>query len=68
MSPERRHKRANKKTVIMPEGKNAHQIQFPAMPPVYTSPVTTSGVSAAKVVATIEVPVSHQEALLPETK
>ena len=32
------------------------------------SPVTTSGVSAPKVVATIDVPASHQETLRPERK
>ena len=45
-----------------------HQIQLPAMPLLATSPVTASGVSAAKVVATIEVPASHQETFRPETK
>ena len=33
-----------------------------------TKPVTASGVSAAKVVATMEVPASHQFTLRPETK
>ncbi len=52
----------------MPESRNAHHSQFPATPWVYTRPVTTSGVSAAKVVATMDVPASHQETLRPETK
>ena len=35
---------------------------------VATTPQTNRGVSAAKVVATIEVPASHQDTSLPETK
>ena len=38
------------------------------MPPTATIPVTASGVSAAKVVATMEVPASHQGTLRPERK
>jgi hypothetical protein len=38
------------------------------MPPFATRPETTSGVSAANVVATMEVPMSHQGSDLPETK
>src|SRR5213083_2739370 len=38
-----------------------HQSQFPAIPYLTVSPVTTSGVSAANVVATIEVPASHHD-------
>ncbi len=45
-----------------------HQSQLPAMPKLATRPVTASGVSAAKVVATIEVPASHQETFRPLTK
>ena len=37
-----------------------HQSQLPATPLATTSPVTTSGVSAAKVVATMLAPASHQ--------
>jgi hypothetical protein len=33
-----------------------------------TRPVTANGVSAAKVVATIEIPASHQGTLRPQTK
>ena len=47
---------------------NDHQSQFPAMPYFTVSPVTTSGVSAAKVVATIEVPASHHGIARPERK
>ncbi len=45
-----------------------HQSQLPAIPFLATNPVTASGVSAAKVVATIEVPASHQGTLRPERK
>ncbi len=45
-----------------------HQSQLPAMPKLATSPVTASGVSAAKVVATIDVPASHHETFRPLTK
>ncbi len=52
----------------MPLRAMLHQIQFPAMPFLATSPVTARGVSAAKVVATIEVPASHQTTFRPPTK
>ena len=52
----------------MPDSRKAHHSQLPEIPCEYTSPVTTSGVSAANVVATIEVPASHQFTLRPETK
>ena len=45
-----------------------HHSQFPAIPPCATIPVTAKGVSAANVVATIDVPASHQGAERPETK
>src|ERR1017187_7664352 len=45
-----------------------HQSQLPATPFVATSPVTTSGVSAANVVATIAVPASHQGTCRPLRK
>jgi len=45
-----------------------HQSQFPATPLCATSSVTASGVSAAKVVATIPVPAIHHGSLLPERK
>ena len=50
----------------MPLATMFHQSQLPAMPLRATSPVTTRGVSAAKVVATIDVPASHQGMLLPD--
>jgi hypothetical protein len=45
-----------------------HQSQLPAIPFLATKPVTASGVSAAKVVATIDVPASHHGTLRPERK
>ena len=45
-----------------------HQSQFPATPWANTKPVTTSGVSAANVVATMLAPASHQLTLRPERK
>ncbi len=66
--PARRQYLAKKKTVIMPERHCDHQIQFPAIPFLATTPVTNSGVSAANVVATIEVPASHHDTFRPETK
>ena len=45
-----------------------HHSQLPATPLVATSPVTTSGVSAANVVATIAAPASHHGTWRPERK
>ena len=45
-----------------------HHSQFPATPWRATNSVTAKGVSAAKVVATIEVPASHQGKVRPPTK
>ena len=45
-----------------------HQIQLPATPFVATRPVTTSGVSAANVVATIAAPASHHGTWRPDRK
>jgi len=52
----------------MPLITNDHQSQLPAIPCLTVSPVTASGVSAAKVVATMEVPASHQGTCRPERK
>ena len=52
----------------MPVSRNAHQTQFPATPFVRTMSVTRFGVSVENVVATIEVPSSHQGMLRPERK
>ena len=52
----------------MPLITNDHQSQLPAIPYFTVRPVTASGVSAAKVVATIEVPASHQGTARPERK
>src|SRR5271157_5818799 len=68
VTPERRHNRANRNTVSMPLATMFHHSQLPAIPLRATSPVTTSGVSAAKVVATIEVPASHHGTFRPERK
>ena len=67
-TPERRHSAAKKNTVRMPLAAMFHHSQLPAIPFFATNPVTASGVSTAKVVATIEVPVSHHGALRPERK
>ena len=67
-TPERRHSAAKKKTVSMPLAAMFHHSQLPAMPLAATKPVTASGVSTAKVVATIDVPASHHGALRPERK
>jgi hypothetical protein len=52
----------------MPLGSIDHHSQFPATPFLATISVTASGVSAAKVVATIDVPASHHGRLRPATK
>ena len=52
----------------MPPIPHCHQSQFCQMPPFATSPETTSGVSAAKVVAIIAEPASHHETARPATK
>src|SRR3989338_973775 len=59
---------AKKKTVATPLNAMLHQSQLPATPWRETSSVTARGVSAAKVVATIEVPASHQGSFRSETK
>ena len=64
----RRHSRAKKNTVSIPLITMFHQSQLPATPFAATSPVTTSGVSAANVVATIAAPASHQGTWRPERK
>ena len=45
-----------------------HQSQLPATPCAATRPVTTSGVSAANVVAIIAAPASHHGTARPATK
>src|SRR4051812_32824157 len=68
ITPDLRQRRAYRKTVNMPLATKFHQSQLPAMPLVATNPVTTSGVSAANVVATIDVPASHHGTFRPERK
>jgi hypothetical protein len=55
-------------TVSIPVNKNAHQAQLPPTPFFLTISVTKLGVSAEKVVATIDTPNSHQGIFLPERK
>src|ERR1700730_9868751 len=64
----RRQYRAKKNTVIIPNRHCDHHNQFPEIPFLATSPATSRGVSAANVVATIEVPATHHDTLLPATK
>ena len=52
----------------MPVMRKAHHNQFMLTPPFRTRSVTRFGVSVEKVVATIEVPSSHQGRLRPERK
>src|SRR5436190_20347146 len=52
----------------MPVSKKAHQAQLFATPFSRTRLVTRLGVSVLKVVATIDVPISHQGAARPEVK
>ena len=54
--------------MTIPPNRKFHQSQFPAMPLRATISVTASGVSAANVVATIDVPASHQGSSRPERK
>src|SRR5215813_3468297 len=68
MTCARRQSRAKKNTVSMPLIARHHHSQLPATPFVATNPVTTSGVSAANVVATIDAPASHQGTARPEMK
>ncbi len=64
----RRHSRAKKNTVSMPLITMFHHSQLPATPCAATRPVTTSGVSAANVVATIAEPASHHGTWRPAMK
>src|SRR6266487_2831191 len=68
MTPERRHKRAKKKTVATPVRTIAHHCQLPATPYWRTCWVTQFGVSLLKVVATIDSPASHHGTDRPEAK
>ncbi len=52
----------------MPVSRNAHHTQLPDTPFFLTISVTRLGVSAEKVVATIDTPKSHQGIFLPERK
>ena len=52
----------------MPVSKKAHHAQLPATPLFLTISVTKLGVSAEKVVATIETPNNHHDMLRPPKK
>ena len=52
----------------MPVSRKLHQSQFSATPLCRTMLVTRFGVSVLKVVATIEIPTSHQGAARPDVK
>src|ERR1700730_17005602 len=68
MTPERRQRRAKKKTVETPVRTNAHHCQLPATPYWRTCWVTQFGVSLLNVVATIEIPASHHGTERPDAK
>ena len=68
MTPDRRHKRAKKKTVETPVRTNAHHCQLPATPYWRTCCVTQLGVSLLKVVATMDRPANHQGTDRPDAK
>ena len=52
----------------IPVIRKAHQDQFCATPPLRTKSAIRFGVSVEKVVATIDVPNSHQGSFRPERK
>src|SRR5215213_4661857 len=68
MTPDRRHSRAKKKTVLTPVRTNPHHCQLPATPYCRTCCVTQFGVSLLNVVATIDSPASHHGTERPEAK
>ncbi len=68
MTRDRRHSLAKKKTVIIPVSRNDHHSQLSATPFSRTMLVTRLGVSVLNVVATIEMPTSHQGAARPAVK
>src|SRR5262245_35296429 len=68
MTSPRRHQRAKKNTCSTPPTAKHHHTQFFHTPPSRTQPVTTSGVSALKLVATIDVPASHHPIVRPLRK
>src|SRR5436190_16031241 len=68
MTPERRQRRAKKKTVETPVSTNAHHCQLPATPYCRTCCVTQFGVSLLNVVATMDKPASHHGTERPDAK
>ena len=63
-----RHILAKKKVVSMPPISIFHHNQFPEMPFFLTTSATHKGVSAAKVVATIDITAMYQGKFLPAKK
>ena len=68
ITPERFHSLAKKKVVNSPPAKKFHQSQLPEIPFPLTNSVTAKGVSAAKVVATIEIPAKYHGSFPPPKK
>ena len=66
--PERRHKREKNTVVSIPPASKFHQSQFPLIPYCPTNSVTAKGVSAANVVATIDIPAIYQGSERPPKK
>ena len=62
----RRHNRENRKTPKRDPISKFHQNQFCQIPGPRTNSVMAKGVSAAKVVATIDVPTTHHGRVRPE--
>ena len=64
----RRHNRENRKTPKRDPISKFHQNQFCQIPGPRTNSVMAKGVSAAKVVATIDVPTIHHGRVRPDRK
>ena len=64
----RRHSRAKKTTVSTFDRAKLHHHQFMNTPLLQIKPQISSGVPAPKVVATIDVPDSHQGSSRPDRK
>src|SRR3989338_2508803 len=67
-TPALTQRRENRNMLNNPPSAAFHQNQFRHMPSLRTYSVIARGVSEAKVVATMEVPSSHQGRFLPERK
>ncbi len=64
----RRHSLAKRNVVNIPPKRKTHHSQFLLIPNSRVQPATYKGVSSANVVATIDVPSSHQLSRCPERK